>query len=207
MVVVDVEVHDGSDHQVFQQFFDDQPFAAGQTRVYSVSWPVPVGTPLGQYAVHVGVFDVAFETEFAYNSHAAEISIVTSAGPAPTATMDPGPGPGPDPAQCASRPRVETTARAIGGGRLEATVRAQTPLVGGQGNGLAQITFTLIRNATVQIGPGTASPGTTIPLGGTSSVVFIVTRQTASEPTTVSFTVRDACGDWPSFVGGGPGAF
>jgi hypothetical protein len=29
----------------------------------------------------------------------------------------------------------------------------------------------------------------------------------ADQPSTVQFTAVDACGDWPSFVGGGASAF
>jgi len=66
--------------------------------------------------------------------------------------------------------------------------------VSGTTNGLTQITFNLLQNGTVQ-------------LGNVPTVTFIVTRQTAGQATHVAFTVRDSCGDWPSFVGGGPEAF
>jgi hypothetical protein len=97
------------------------------------------------------------------------------------------------------------TARAIGGGRLEATITA--PAVSGTTNGLTQIVFTPPQNGVVQLGPGPVSAGAAIPLGGAQTVTFIVTRPTAGQATHVAFTVRDSCGDWPSFVGGGPGAF
>jgi hypothetical protein len=199
MVVVDVEVHDGSDSQVFQQFFDDQPFAAGQTRVYSVSWPVPVGTPLGLYAVQVGVFDVAFETEFAYNSNAAQVAIVSTSTAVvltPTSTVG----------ACVPRPPVAVTAAPTGDGRLQATILSRTR-PGSPTNGLESIVFGAIRNGTVLLNGVPISPGTTVPLGGVTTITLVVARQTAGQATHVPFTVRDHCGDWPSFVGGGPTAF
>jgi hypothetical protein len=79
--------------------------------------------------------------------------------------------------------------------------------VPGTTNGLTLITFTSLSNGTVQLGPVSASPGQTIQLGNAPTTTFIVTRQAAGQATHIAFTVRDACGDWPSFVGGGPGAF
>jgi hypothetical protein len=38
-------------------------------------------------------------------------------------------------------------------------------------------------------------------------VTFLVGRATAGQAATVSFTVTDGCGDFPTFVGGGPSAF
>ena len=95
--------------------------------------------------------------------------------------------------------------RPAGGGRLEATLIA--PTVSGTTNGLTQIVFSSLQNGNVQLGPGSGNAGVTIPLGGAQTVTFIVTRQTAGQATHVAFTVRDSCGDWPSFVGGGAGAF
>jgi len=120
--------------------------------------------------------------------------------PTPSPTPIP-PGPGP----CNPRQNIQVTARAIGGGRLEATLTA--PTVAGITNGLTQIVFNSLQNGNVQLGPGPVSAGATIPLSGAQTVTFVVTRQTAGQATHVAFTVRDSCGDWPSFVGGGPDAF
>jgi hypothetical protein len=40
-----------------------------------------------------------------------------------------------------------------------------------------------------------------------ASLTLTIHRLTASQPTTVEFTVADGCGDWPTVVGGGPSAF
>jgi hypothetical protein len=38
-------------------------------------------------------------------------------------------------------------------------------------------------------------------------VAFTVRRTTAGQAAQVPFVVVDGCGEWPSFVGGGPNAF
>jgi hypothetical protein len=42
---------------------------------------------------------------------------------------------------------------------------------------------------------------------GTTSYTFFVRHATPGQGTTVSFTVRDSCGAWPTFVGGSASAF
>jgi hypothetical protein len=42
---------------------------------------------------------------------------------------------------------------------------------------------------------------------GTTSATFIVSRVLANGSTLVAFTATDSCGDFASFVGGGPGSF
>jgi hypothetical protein len=125
--------------------------------------------------------------------------------PSPSPTPSPTPNPGEPPGPCNPRQNIQVTARAIGGGRLETTITA--PTISGVTNGLTQITFSSLQNGLVQFGSGPVSAGTTIPLGGAQTATFIVTQPAAGQATHVVFTVRDSCGDWPSFVGGGPGAF
>ena len=48
--------------------------------------------------------------------------------------------------------------------------------------------------------PVTLAPNST-------SATFSVSRVTSGQPTTVRFTVTDACGAWQTFVGGGATAF
>jgi hypothetical protein len=55
-VLVDVEVYDSSGNKVFQRWFDNQSFSAGQTRDYTVTWTVPSQTKPGMYTVKIGVF-------------------------------------------------------------------------------------------------------------------------------------------------------
>lgn len=86
------------------------------------------------------------------------------------------------------------------------TVTAQSNPTGAA-NGLEQLTLGTPRNGLVTLN-GTALPvGNPVSLGGTTTIIFVVTRQVPGQPTTVPLTIRDRCGDWPTFVGGGPGAF
>jgi hypothetical protein len=56
------------------------------------------------------------------------------------------------------------------------------------------------------------SPGQTVtlPEGAQRATLLLDRRAPAQNPdlaSGVSFVATDACGEWPSFVGGGPGAF
>jgi thermitase len=63
-------------------------------------------------------------------------------------------------------------------------------------------------NALIDVGSQTNQTGgfTYAPLLGTRQVTFLV-RHAAAGPTTVPLVITDSCGQWPTFVGGGAGAF
>jgi uncharacterized repeat protein (TIGR01451 family) len=110
-------------------------------------------------------------------------------------------------ATCQPRPNVRVTAAATGPGLLTATIDAQTS-AGTPSNSLSSIRITSILNATVQINGSPVSADQTVSLpGGTAQASLSVQRQTGGQASTVAFVVTDACGEWKSFVGGGPGAF
>lgn len=106
---------------------------------------------------------------------------------------------------CGPRPRVTQTLTA-GGGALAVHVESSalnTPA----NNPLQRIQFGTLQNATVTLNGQPVTSGQTVTL--TPGVVladFTVRRVTAGQPTTVPFTVVDACGEWPTFVGGGASA-
>lgn len=106
---------------------------------------------------------------------------------------------------CAPRPNVKVQTEAIGQGQLRATLTAQT-LPATPTNGLQQLTFSNLNNAQVLLNGAPVGVGASVPLAGAQTVQFIVKRS-APGATTVHFVVKDACGDWKSFVGGGPNAF
>ena len=197
--VVDVEVHDAAENKVYQQYFESQTFAAGQTRSYPVAWAVPAGTAHGAYTVQVGVFTNGWGTTLSWNSYAANVTVGTQA-PTPTRT------PTPPVVDCTTRPKVSLSTRALGGGRLEATLQAQSTSAV-PGNGLAQIVFTSLQNGSVQVGGAPAAVGAPVSLNNATSATFVLTRQQAGHASTAAFTVRDRCGDWQTLVGGGPSAF
>jgi hypothetical protein len=117
----------------------------------------------------------------------------------PTATLVPAP--------CAPRPPIGVAAVPNGDGRLRVTVSATTN-VGTPTNALSSIHFDAGTNTLVyaellaQSAPFTVSypPGTT-------QATFYVARLTAGQASSLSLSVTDGCGAWPTFVGGGPTAF
>lgn len=118
------------------------------------------------------------------------------------------PSPTTVPVPCTPRPNVALAVVPVGTGRLQATVAAQanpsTP-----GNALQSVQFTSANGALIQDlgGNPIAAFSTVTPPAGTSSYSFYVRQLTPGAAATVSLTVVDGCGGWPTFVGGGPGAF
>jgi hypothetical protein len=217
--VVDVEVHDAAEHLVYQQYFEDQAFTAGQARSFPVSWSVPPGTAMGTYTVQIGIFSAGWATDYTWDSYAAYVAVGASSATAtptavatsttvPTATASPAvPTPTLTPVtDCTIRPQVAVVTRPLGGGRLEATVRAQT-LPGVPNNILERLTFTGVQNGSIAMGGRPVAVGVPASLNRGASVTFLLTRQQAGQSSLASFTVVDRCGEWKSFVGGGPDAF
>ena len=125
----------------------------------------------------------------------------TPATPTPT-TMPTQLVPAPVAASCAPRPRVVVTASPQGTGRLQVT------MVAGAGS-LSAVRIGTATNALIDAG-GQAGLGTNSSLSvppGAQQLTFVVRRVSSGRSTTVSVVVVDGCGDWPTLVGGGPGAF
>jgi len=133
-------------------------------------------------------------------------------GPQPTpVTPTPGPSPSPSPAPnaCQPRPQVTVVSEPVGGGALRVTVTANRNTSVAT-NSLRQIQFAAAQNGSVDVGGGNVHNGGNFTLtlpNGTQQAVFVVRRLTPGQATTAPFTVVDDCGNWPTFVGGGPGAF
>jgi hypothetical protein len=94
---------------------------------------------------------------------------------------------------------------------LQATITARDANCN-PNNQLQELRFTRLANATVDIPtvPVTtvASAPTTVPLPSRpASVTLTVHRATTGVSATVELVVTDGCGEWPTFIGGGPGAF
>jgi hypothetical protein len=106
-------------------------------------------------------------------------------------------------ATCTPRPPVTVN--------VSAATDVLTAIVGatGAGNTVRKLTFASLGNATVSVS-GVAAPvnsGATVQLPpGTTSVTLTVHAVDPTGATHVPFTVTDACGDWPTFVGSGAGA-
>jgi hypothetical protein len=112
-----------------------------------------------------------------------------------------------DPTLCNPRPNVAVSTTRAGSGQLRATIAAQTSPATPT-NTLQSITITRIDGAAVQINGSPIAAGATVTFpNGTSQVALLVERQAPGVASNVAFSVTDACGEWKSFVGGGPGAF
>jgi hypothetical protein len=116
-------------------------------------------------------------------------------------TVQPGATPYPQP-----NVAVETSPDMAG--RLRVTVTGRdagcTP-----NNTLTALRFGSMTNARVDLGDGALHAGSfddTLPTPGPRATFYVV-RQTPGQASTVSLTVVDGCGAWPTFVGGGPTAF
>jgi hypothetical protein len=106
---------------------------------------------------------------------------------------------------CTPRPPVTVTS-SPSGGTLQVTVAAQA----GANGRLRELRLTRLENARVEglPGLGALTVPTTMPLPEQpASVSFTVRRPTAGQATTVNLVIVDSCGEWPTFVGGGPSAF
>jgi hypothetical protein len=109
------------------------------------------------------------------------------------------------PTACVPRPKVVPTS-APGAGKLDVHVEA-TPLYSGRNNSLQRVIIDRLDNARVTLdGRQMAAGQAHTPPATVNAVDFTVERVTAGQPTTVHFTVVDGCGEWKSFVGGGPAA-
>ncbi|MBV9896718.1 MAG: PQQ-binding-like beta-propeller repeat protein [Chloroflexi bacterium] len=91
--LVDVEVYDPSWNKVFQQFWDNQSFAAGQTLTFTSTWPVAATAPLGKYTVMIGVFSPGWGTLYNWNGAAATFAVAQAPTATPTPTRTPTPLP------------------------------------------------------------------------------------------------------------------
>lgn len=95
-------------------------------------------------------------------------------------------------------------------GVLQATITARDAICSPD-NQLRSVRFTRLDNATVDVpGVGTISApaAAAIPLpGGPPSVVLTLRRIQEGRPSTAAVVITDGCGDWPTFIGGGPNAF
>lgn len=107
---------------------------------------------------------------------------------------------------CTPRPRVQLVSQASGG-KLQTTI-VPGALTGGARNPLVRFKADKLDNASVVVNGRSVAEGQAIGfVENTLSATMLVSRVTGGRPSTVRFTVTDQCGDWPSFVGGGPTAF
>jgi hypothetical protein len=85
-VLVDVEVYDSASVKVFQQFWDNQTFSAGQTHTYSSAWQVPTTAAPGAYSMAIGVFSPGWGTLYNWNRAAGGFSVSSAVTSTSTST-------------------------------------------------------------------------------------------------------------------------
>jgi hypothetical protein len=191
-------------------------------------------TPWSGFAVTASGFDTTYNTEldgymvkfspFTPTATATATSTATSTPTATatrtataTATRTPTPSatptnvPGaptatPQPVSCQPRPTVGVAAVSNGDGRLRVTLTAQSNQTGSP-NLLQAVDLTRLTNAAVDIGSQVGVTGTHTVSPPAASLTLFVRRAQAGAATTAELTVHDACGQWPTLVGGGPSAF
>lgn len=75
--VVDIEIYGPSGGRLDQQWFDNEPFTASQTRAFAVEWRPAPAAPPGGYTVKVGVFRPGPDWQVLYhwNDQAAVFSL------------------------------------------------------------------------------------------------------------------------------------
>jgi thermitase len=125
----------------------------------------------------------------------------------PTGGPPPTPSPSPtQPVSCAPRPPVSVTTAKGAPGSLVVTVRAGTGSTAT--NRIQQVRFGAAPNARVEAGAyAEAGNFAVTPPANSSSYSFTIKRTVPGTTITVPVTVVDGCGDWATFVGGGPNAF
>ncbi|HEX8966837.1 MAG TPA: hypothetical protein VF937_03090, partial [Chloroflexota bacterium] len=74
-VLVDVEIYDPSGARVYQKWWNNQSFSAGQTRSFTTSWSVPTSAATGGYTVKVGIYRNGWGTLYNWNNAAALFSV------------------------------------------------------------------------------------------------------------------------------------
>jgi type 1 glutamine amidotransferase len=120
---------------------------------------------------------------------------------APTAT------PTPMPIGCSARPRVSLDVSRPRSGALDVVIAANDNdiLIG---NRLQRVAFSRITNGSVTIGSlaDRRSPFVAALSPAVRATRFTVDRIDALRPIHVDLVVTDGCGNWPTFVGGGPSA-
>jgi hypothetical protein len=110
--------------------------------------------------------------------------------------------------RCSPRMPVQVSAVRAAPGRMNVTVQSGTR-PGSTPNQLYLIRFDKLDNARVETSTGQVVSGAimTLPTGATQGSFTIVRTGPADAGALVHLTVVDACGEWPTFVGGGRNAF
>jgi uncharacterized repeat protein (TIGR01451 family) len=123
----------------------------------------------------------------------------------PTPTLTPIPTATQVPSACSPRPPVEVRTARQSSDRLTVAVLATTP-AGTTGNRLRSIRLVATENAIVVTSAGPRTAPFTFDLQEDPPLGFNFAVQRLTDgPFLVRLVVEDGCGEWPTFVGAGPG--
>ena len=61
--------------KVFQRWYDQQAFRAGQTRTFQQTWSVPATAAVGPYTIKIGIFSPGWGGFLAWNNNAGQFSV------------------------------------------------------------------------------------------------------------------------------------
>ncbi len=87
--LVDVEVYASSGAKVYQRFWDNQSFTAGQARTFSTAWSPPASEPLGSHTVKIGMFRPGWGGLDHWNDSAATFTVAAASGTTTTTAAHP----------------------------------------------------------------------------------------------------------------------
>ncbi|MGI9146782.1 MAG: hypothetical protein ACR2IK_09585 [Chloroflexota bacterium] len=73
--LIDVEIYSAAGVKVFQQAWDNQSFAAGQTLRFPATWTVPRTAAKGTYTTKIGVFASGWTELYTWNNSAASFTV------------------------------------------------------------------------------------------------------------------------------------
>jgi predicted outer membrane repeat protein len=173
----------------------------------STATPTATNTPTNTATATATTTATSTTTPPATNTAMPTPTVAATGTPTPTATGTrtamPTPTTTPYP-----QPNVAVQTAPDAPGRLRVTLTARDAACGSN-NTLYDLRFGTMTNAQVDAGDGTLHGGGfaySLPTPA-RQVTFYIVRQTAGQASTVTVTVVDGCGAWPTFVGGGPGAF
>jgi autotransporter family porin len=87
--LVDLEVYSAAGAKVYQRWWDNQAFTAGQRRTYASTWQTPANLAAGTYTVKIGVFGRGWAGLHHWNNGADQVAVTRGAAATPTPTRTP----------------------------------------------------------------------------------------------------------------------
>jgi hypothetical protein len=130
-VLVDLEVYTPSGTKIFQQYWDNQVFSAGQNRTFTATWQVPATAGTGTDTLELGIFSPGWHSMRAVNRAAGTVTITGSqVSTAPAATSMP------TATATATKTATPTSTPASGGTRTLGGTTVGSALDGGDANSI-----------------------------------------------------------------------